>query len=67
MPNGTSAILPAGTRLMIIASDKQTAEFITDKGMHGTLNIYPDEARGWGYCVDSKPEEEVFVYVPYYD
>jgi hypothetical protein len=52
---------------MIIASDKQTAEFITDKGMHGTLNIYPDESRGWGYCVDSKPEEEVFVYVPYYD
>lgn len=67
MPNGAKSILPAGTRLMIIASDKQTAEFITDKGVHGTLSIYPDETKGWGFYVDNRPEEEAFGYIPYYD
>ena len=67
MPHGAEATLPAGTKLMIIASDKQTAEFITDKSMRGTLSICPDDARGWGFYVDNKPEEEVFVSIPYYD
>ena len=67
LPNGTASILSAGTRLMIIASDKQSAEFITDRGMHGTLSIYPDEIKGWGFYVDNKSEEEAFVSIPYFD
>ena len=66
-PDGSPAELPAGTRLMVTASDKQTADFVTDKGIRGTLEISPDDLSGWGFYVDWKPESQVFAYVPYAD
>ena len=66
-PEGRRMVLPAGTRLMITASDKQSADFITDKGVCGTFEISPDDLRGWGFLVNYVPEEEVFETIFYFD
>ena len=65
--DGSYAVLPAGTRLMILASDKETADFVTESGLRGTLDIERDWDRGWGYRVDGVPEEDAFIYIPYAD
>ncbi len=66
-PEGIETILPVGTSLVITASDKQSADFITDKGICGTFEISPDDIRGWGFLVNYVPEEEVFESIFYAD
>lgn len=65
---GRQAELPVGTKLIIVATDKQyTADFITRDGVEGTLSVMPDEEKGWGMLIDGKSEDEYFDYVPYAD
>ena len=67
-PDGSEATLPAGEKLLVVASDKkETARFITPNGRAGTLDISPDYDRGWGWMVNGMGEEACFEYVPYAD
>ena len=67
-PDGSEATLPAGEKLLVIASDKQeTAHFITPDGRIGALHITPDYDRGWGWMVNGVGEADCFEYVPYAD
>lgn len=66
--NDEKAVLPAGTRLIITAMDKQdTAWFTTEDGVEGTLSVSKDYNRGFGSLVSNVPEEECFEYLPYAD
>ena len=67
-PDGSEATLPAGEKLLVIASDKQeTAHFTTPDGLIGALSISPDYDRGWGWMVNGVGEADCFEYVPYAD
>lgn len=67
-PDGSEATLPAGEKLLVVASDKrETARFITPDGLTGALDISPDDDRGWGWMVNGMGEEACFEYVPYAD
>lgn len=67
-PDGSEATLPAGEKLLVVASDKkETAHFITPDGRAGALDISPDYDRGWGWMVNGMGEEACFEYVPYAD
>ena len=67
-PDGSEAPLPAGEKLLVVASDKkETARFITPDGLAGALDISPDYDRGWGWMVNGMGEEACFEYVPYAD
>ncbi len=67
-PDGSEATLPAGEKLLVIASDKQeTAHFTTPDGLIGALSISPDDDRGWGWMVNGVGEADCFEYVPYAD
>lgn len=67
-PDGSEATLPAGEKLLVVASDKrETARFITPDGLAGALDISPDDDRGWGWMVNGMGEEACFEYVPYAD
>ena len=67
-PDGSEATLPAGEKLLVIASDKQeTAHFTTPDGVFGALSIFPDYDRGWGWMVNGVGEADCFEYVPYAD
>lgn len=67
-PDGSEATLPAGEKLLVVASDKkETARFITPDGLAGALDISPDYDRGWGWMVNGMGEEACFEYVPYAD
>ncbi len=66
--NGAGAVLPAGAKLLVVASDKQTyARFVTRDGATGTLAVTPDEERGWGMKVNGVSEDECFEMIPYAD
>ena len=66
--DGSAAQLPEGTRLMIVASDKQSyARFITPEGIIGTLTIAPNKDKGWGMTVNGIDENSCFEYIPYAD
>ncbi len=67
-PDGSEATLPAGEKLLVIASDKkETAHFMTPDGLIGALDISPDYDRGWGWMVNGVGEADCFEYVPYAD
>jgi len=67
-PDGSEATLPAGEKLLVIATDKkETAHFITPDGRVGALDITPDYDRGWGWMVNGMGETDCFEYVPYAD
>lgn len=67
-PDGSEAILPAGEKLLVIASDKKdTAHFVTPDGRIGVLAISPDYDRRWGWMVNGMGEADCFEYVPYAD
>ena len=67
-PDGSEATLPAGEKLLVIASDKQeTARFTTPDGRIGAPAISPDYDRGWGWMVNGVGEADCFEYVPYAD
>jgi len=67
-PDGSEATLPAGEKLLIVASDKaDIAHFITPDGRAGALSISPDYDRGWGWRVNGVGEADCFEYVPYAD
>jgi len=67
-PDGSEAILPAGEKLLVIASDKKdTAHFVTPDGRIGALAISPDYDRGWGWMVNGMGEADCFEYLPYAD
>lgn len=66
--DGSAAQLPEGARLMIMASDKQSAaRFITPEGITGTLAIAPNKEKGWGMTVNGVDEDSCFEYIPYAD
>lgn len=66
--DGSAAQLPEGARLMIMASDKQSAaRFITPEGITGTLAIAPNKEKGWGMMVNGVNEDTCFEYIPYAD
>lgn len=64
--DGKEATLPVGTQLVIVSSDKQTADFMTKDGVEGAISIYPN-FHEWGSMIDNKPEDYYFEYVPYAD
>ena len=67
-PDGSEATLPAGEKLLVIASDKEeTAHFVTPDGIIGALAISPDYDRGWGWMVNGMGEADCFEYLPYAD
>ncbi len=67
-PDGSEATLPAGEKLLVVASDKEaTAHFTTPDGIVGALDISPDYDRGWGWRVNGVNESDCFEYVPYAD
>ena len=66
-PEGETATLPAGTKLVIMASDKKTAQFVTDGGVEGSLMLDPYYDRGYGFYVNGEPEDTFFERIPYAD
>lgn len=67
-PDGSEAILPAGEKLLIVASDKKdTAHFTTPDGLVGALDISPDYDGGWGWKVNGVSESDCFENLLYAD
>lgn len=60
-------VLPAGTRLLITATDKLEVAYLTIDGQSGHMNVTPNAENGWGWIVSGVPEEEAFDFVPYAD
>ena len=66
--NDEKAALHAGTKIIITAMDKKdTAWFVSEDGLEGTLSVSKDYNRGFGSLVSNIPEEECFEYLPYAD
>lgn len=66
--DGQAATLPAGTKILITATDKAEAVwFTTQGGVTGIFSISPDYERGWGWMVDGIGEDEGFGPLPYAD
>ena len=67
-PDGSEATLPAGEKLLIVASDKKdTAHFTTPNGLIGALDISPDYDHVWGWKVNGVSESDCFENLLYAD
>ena len=65
---GEAGVLAPGTKLIVVSTDKEeSAGFITEDGIAGTLAVSRDYERGWGCLIDGISEEECFGYLPYAD
>ena len=66
--DGVDAVLAPGDRILITGSDKESeASFLTQDGRTGTLVVFPDYEKGWGWQVDGISEDDLFEHVPYAD
>jgi hypothetical protein len=67
-PDGSEATLPAGEKLLIVASDKKDiAHFTTPDGLIGALDISPDYDHVWGWKVNGVSESDCFENLLYAD
>lgn len=66
--DGEVVELPAGTKMMPIATDKLNFVVVTlEDGRSARIDIAPDTENGWGYTIDGASENSYFEYLPYAD